>query len=248
MGKKKKSYEDLDYFQKRQKTFELAEHMGIDKNDYNHTNSGRGQFADNKGDFSQLEEDVARAYANDYDVRRSLEAAKLYAKDDEERLKSIEGLPKGISHMGEAYDTYQWMKGIHKDELNNGGKFSSANDYANISDYFVTEDRQTNIYDPMDELSGRLDDLEALDGVNEELASEEPYVPSQELQSAVDNTAAYEENVLSGVRSAEIFRQNDPAEVAQGLSDQYILNLTSSMKPNVQDNINNAFAVAFGTK
>lgn len=140
------------------------------------------------------------------------------------------------------------MKGIHKDELNNGGKFSIANDYANISDYFVTEDRQTNIYDPMDELSGRLDDLEALDGVNEELASEEPYVPSQELQSAVDNTAAYEENVLSGVRSAEIFRQNDPAEVAQGLSDQYILNLTSSMKPNVQDNINNAFAVAFGTK
>lgn len=97
MGKKKKSYEDLDYFQKRQKTFELAEHMGIDKNDYNHTNSGRGQFADNKGDFSQLEEDVARAYANDYDVRRSLEAAKLYAKDDEERLESIRGSPKALA-------------------------------------------------------------------------------------------------------------------------------------------------------
>lgn len=249
MGKKNKSYDDLDYFQKRRKTLELAEQMGIDKNDYN-VNGGGREYFDKKGDFGDLEDAVADAYANDYDVRRSLEAAKLYANDDEGRLKSIEGLPKGISGIGEAYDTYQWMKGVHKDELNNGGKFSSANDYANITDYFVGKDRQENIYDPMDSMSGRIDDLEegVLDGVNEDLASNEPYVPSQELQSAVANTSEYEEDVLSGVRSAEIFQQNDPAQMAQGLSDQYILNLTSSMKPSVQDNINNAFAVAFGTK
>ena len=139
MGKKNKSYDELTSFQKRQKTFELAKQFGIDKNDYNWSNSGREQFS-KKGDFGDLEDAVAGAMANDYDVRRSLEAARLSATDDKEKEK-LKGLAKGISHMGEAHDIHQWMKRVHKKDLENTGAFSSANDYANITDFFVNRDR-----------------------------------------------------------------------------------------------------------
>ena len=139
---------------------------------------------------------------------------------------------------------------VHKKDMGNGGKFSSANDFAGVTNYLVTKDREENIYDPMDDLSDRMDEYEEnlLDGVNEDLASEEPYVPSQELTGAVENVTDIESDVLEGVRSAEIFPTIDNEAAALKLSDQYILNLTGAMKPNAKKNINNAFAVAFGTK
>ena len=139
MGKKK-GYDDLGVMKKREVTRDIAEQMGIDTKDYSLFGYGRNDGGVERGSFEDLEQAVADRMANDYDVRRSIEAAKLSPKNEKQEEKYGK-LPGGISDIGEAYDVHRFMKKTHKKQLGNGGSFSSANDYANISDYYVNKDR-----------------------------------------------------------------------------------------------------------
>ena len=242
MGKKNK--EAPAYWDYRGDEFrrDQAEKYGIDMSGYSRFGDQSGARGTPTKSYEDLERAIAAAARNDYDIRRTIEAA--------DQLDMKHGIDRGVEDMQDVYDYYSFGKQVHKKDMGNGGKFSSSNDFAGVTNYLVNKDREENIYDPMGELGDRIDELEEgmLDGVNEDIASEEPYVPSQELTNAVENTTAYETDAFSGVRSAEIFPTIDSETAALKLSDQYILNLTGAMKPNAKENINNAFAVAFGTK
>ena len=77
---------------------------------------------------------VSRAANNHYDTRRSVEAAKLAG------YEGADDLSKGISNMDEFTNTQNFLKNYHKDELG-GNKFSSRNDFANVTNSFVNMDR-----------------------------------------------------------------------------------------------------------
>ena len=86
MGKKK-GYDDLGVMKKREVTRDIAEQMGIDTKDYSLFGYGRNDGGVERGSFEDLEQAVADRMANDYDVRRSIEAAKLSPKNDKQAEK-----------------------------------------------------------------------------------------------------------------------------------------------------------------
>ena len=242
MGKKNKEAPESWDWRGDEFRRDQAKKYGIDMSGYSRFGDQSGARGTPTKSYEDLERAIVAAARNDYDIRRTREAAEMLDMDH--------GIESGFEDMQDIYDYYDFGKQVHKKDMGNGGKFSSANDFAGVTNYLVNKDREKNIYGPMDAMGDRIDELEEgiVDGVNEDIASEEPYVPSQELTNAVDNTTIYETDALSGVRSAEIFPTIDNEAAALKLSDQYILNLTGAMKPNAKENINNAFAVAFGTK
>ena len=69
-----KDWEDKGYFGKMKSARKMSEHLGVDYKDYG--SSRPGHYTTKKGDYQDFQEDVAKAASNNYDYRRSLEAAK----------------------------------------------------------------------------------------------------------------------------------------------------------------------------
>ena len=116
----KKSWEDLDYFQKQNKLDKMGELVGISRSDYRNSEGESGRYYGSKGSYDDYEKDILSAMNNNFDVRTSM----MYSDDDEG--------PTAINKSSEAFDVYKSMKKSHKD-AGNTGNFSSANDLANVS-------------------------------------------------------------------------------------------------------------------
>ena len=135
MGKKNKGdkYNKLGYLGKREADKKMAKQYGIDLSQYG--NGGRpGENYSGKKDWDQLKKDVSRAASNDYDVRRSLEAAQLSGNKKAQKIGSI-------SNASEAYAASRFMEKTHKKRMENGGNYDGANDQGNVTKYWVNKDR-----------------------------------------------------------------------------------------------------------
>ena len=149
-----KDWEDLDYHQKDKKLYEYADQYGIDPGDYTRGERESGVNG-NKGDWDDFENDVLAAAANDYDTRRSIEAGK--AADN----KRFAGIGDGINQLSELYDVNKALKGTHKD-MGNTGKFSSTNDYGNVTSYLVE--------DQMEKFGSKFASSKAVDDLKEQMS------------------------------------------------------------------------------
>ena len=125
-----KKYKKMDYFEKQQFTKDQAERRGIDLK--HKTVNGRHEMVD----WDASNAAVARAMANDYDTRRSIEAAQLAGN------KKAEKLGNGISNISEAVEAERFMAKTHKNRIGATGKYSSANDEGNVTNYWVNKDRK----------------------------------------------------------------------------------------------------------
>ena len=122
-----KDWEDLDYHQKEKKLYQYANQYGIDPGDYSRNERESGAYG-KKGDWDDFENDVLAAAANDYDTRNSIDAGKAAGNSN------FDGIGDGISNLGELFDVNKALKNTHKD-MGNTGKFSSSNDFGNVSSY-----------------------------------------------------------------------------------------------------------------
>ena len=142
MGKKNTSkYDKLGYHGKLEADKRMAGQYGIDVSQYG--NQGRpGAGGVQKKSWDDLKKDGASAAANDYDVRRSIEAAQLAGN------KKAQKLGQGISNASEAYAATRFMEKTHKNRMGNTGAYDGANDQGNVTNYWVNKDR-SNFTDSM---------------------------------------------------------------------------------------------------
>jgi hypothetical protein len=141
MGKKNTSkYDKLGYHGKLEADKRMAGQYGIDVSEYG--NQGRpGGGGVQKKSWDDLKQDVASAASNDYDVRRSIEAAQLAGNKKAQKIGSI-------SNASEAYAATRFMEKTHKNRMGNTGAYDGANDQGNVTNYWVNKDRG-NLMDSM---------------------------------------------------------------------------------------------------
>ena len=146
-----KSWDELSYFRKDKELRNLADQLGIDMNEYSRNNYDRHGLKS----YEDLEQDIAKAAANNYDYRESLAAGKASGN------KHFKDIGDGISNMSEAWAVHKGMHNVYKDN-GNGGNYSSENDRANVAkslnaDYHesIMDDIKSDI---SDDVSGRDDD------------------------------------------------------------------------------------------
>ena len=189
MGKKNKksSYDKKDFLGKYKANNEMAEAYGIDSSQYL-TRHGqvRPGGSTTKKSFEQYEKDIANAAANDYDVRRSLEAAKLSGNKKAQKIESV-------SDLSSAYAASKFMKKTHKNRMENGGAYDGASDQAGVTDYWVNKERSK-----QNAQFATKEDLSALQKQQAEAVqqapAEEPYQPSEELVQAKERVQAWEQD------------------------------------------------------
>jgi len=225
-----KDWDDMDMYKQRKLMRQHAEERGIDMDQFQEQDRGsQGNF-----DWDGLEEKVLGSYENDYDYRRSTEAAKLSGREGASELSN------GFSNLGEVLKTQDFLRGVHENDLNHTGKFSSANDYGNVTNYLVNNDRSQF----QDELHKSFGDYveenqpEAADTVDQQA---KPIEYSPELQAAHSRVSEYEKgtNNSNSVYDKSL-NGNDPAttgegkeqrnNAAQNFADAYKLDLSTNIK------------------
>ena len=188
MGKKNKDskYDKLSYFGKREADKRMAKEYGIDVSEYG--NGGRpGENYTNKKSYDDLKRDVARAAANDYDVRRSIEAAQLSGNKKAQKIGSI-------SNASEAYAATRFMEKTHKKRMGNGGNYDGANDQGNVTKYWVNKDRDK-LTESFSSNSEPSDDEQTGEAITPTDTFTEP---SEETVKARETVKAWQDSNLGG--------------------------------------------------
>ena len=158
-----KKYSKMGYFEKQAFTKDAAEKYGVDLK--HEIVNGRHEQVD----WEASRDAFTKAMANDYDVRRSLEAANMAGNKKARKAGSI-------SNIVEAVNAERFMAKTHSNRMGNTGEYSSANDEGNVTNYWVNKDRNK----LMDSMSANEQQDQAERGVAE------PTTPSEELQGARD--------------------------------------------------------------
>lgn len=127
---KSKLWEDLSPLEKDRASKQYADIYGVNRDDFQEEDRGSQGNFDQKG----YEEAISRAANNHYDTRRSVEAARLAGAE------GASDLAKGISNMQELRDSFGFLEDHHKST--GGNRFSSRNDFANVTKSFVDMDRK----------------------------------------------------------------------------------------------------------
>ena len=226
-----KDWDEMDMYKQRKLMRQHAEERGIDMDQYQEEDRGsQGNF-----DWDGLEKEVLGSYENDYDYRRSTEAAKLGGREGADELSN------GFSNLGEVRKTQDFLRGIHENDLENTGKFSSANDYGNVTNYLVNNDRSQF----KDEMSKSFGDYmednkqpEAADDLNQQA---KPIEYSPELQAAHSRVSEFEKGAGGSNNVFQASVSGDGAnsegdgmkqrnQAAQTFSDDYKLKLMDGIR------------------
>ena len=171
-----KKYDKMDWNERQSFNDTMMERYGLDRIDNGEEMTGRGSY-----DTEAENAAIARAMANDYDTRRSIESAQMSGNE------KANALGKGISNISEAVDAERFMAKTHKNRIGNTGKYSSANDEAGVADYWSNKDRnkQNNMFASKDDLSSAM-------SVENQMDAAKPYKESESLTKAKERVQAWE--------------------------------------------------------
>ena len=240
-----KDWDKLGYSKQQQKLREMGDAFGIDRSRYGEEgdNGSRPGMRGSKGYTTEdYEKAVVNAMQNDYDTRRAIEAGKLSGN------KRFNDIGEGISNIGEAYAANRALKKVHKKDMGNSGNFSSANDYGNVTNYLVNEDRdkQTAAYDAK---YAKTSDLNAMKDKLMSEATEKaaggPIEPSDRLAGAQERLEGSSADNAAGLfdkDNAQPAKADDQADAARNFLDDYKLDVrkASGMKQDIKTNLSNA--------
>ncbi len=113
-----------------------ADRYGIDFNSYGYNHPDGRNSANPKRDPKNLDADIAARANNDYDTRRSVEAAALSGKK-----KAEDFAKRGFSGLEDVTKANNMFRKMHK-RHGNGGDFSSQSDYSGLTYSLVQRDRR----------------------------------------------------------------------------------------------------------
>ena len=192
----------------------LGAYLGVDASKHQEEDTGSQGAFDLKGYTQEIEDAAAR----DYSLRRGLEAAHLSGEfhDEDGKLKK-NAPPREIGSIEDAIAAQKFFEENHE----GGGRFSSNQDYANITRRFVGKDR--------DNLLTKMESMVPEEEAGGEAKEPKPYVMSQELANARNLVDQYELklrspgfNVFStganAGKKSDIVFDTRPAELGQELS------------------------------
>ena len=168
----------MGYFEKQAFTKDQAEKYGIDLK--YETVNGRHEAVD----WEASNAAVTKAMANDYDTRRTIEAAQMSGN------KKANKLGQGISNISEAVNAERFMAKTHKNRMGNTGEYSSANDEGGVTDYWINKERGK-----QNAQFATKDDLSALNRAQREVTEQtiqQPVEDSPELSQAKERVQAWE--------------------------------------------------------
>jgi hypothetical protein len=218
MGKKNEQskYDKLGVMGKREADVRMAGQYGIDVSNYG--NTGRpGENYNNKKTYDDLKKDVARAAANDYDVRRSIEAAQLSGNKKAQELGPI-------NSASAAYDAHRFMKKMHGKHVG-GGNYDGASDQAGVASHFVNKDREK----LMDSMSAKNQEKVAKKAKTDD---DEPIVLSEQLQQAEDAVKAFDKKDYDVYNQGKTSDGDDQRQQASNsFLNKFKMNLMSKMQP-----------------
>ena len=200
-----KDWDDMDYLQRRNKTRQMGEMLGVSYRDYRHHDGetrdkgyiGGGGY-NNSRDY---DDDIKKALENDYDVREYLRyTGRDLPQTDEER-----------------YNLYRDMKKDHKQ--NRGGAFNSRNDLAGVSERAYKESRELFKSKILDSIPEPEDDEQTETAVQP--SQQEPYTPSETLTDAAE---VINQEVYSPFGSS-----TDEQAAAENLKNDYSFNIKGGL-------------------
>lgn len=175
----KSKYDKLGYLGKREADKRMAEQYGIDLSQYGNTERPGASYSGKK-EWDELSGDVANAAANDYDVRRAIEAAQASGN------KKAQKLGQGISTASEAYDAQRFMEKTHKNRMDNTGNYDGANDQGNVAKYWT--DKQASQYAKQGDLNKMSVDSQVEDA---QTSTESDYQESDHLKQAKERVQSF---------------------------------------------------------
>ncbi len=227
-----KKYSKMGYFEKQAFTKDQAKKHGIDLK-YETVNGRHEQV-----DWEASNAAVAKAISNDYDTRRSIEAAQLSGN------KKAKDLGKGINNIVDAVNAERFMAKTHVKRLDATGKYSSANDEGNVTNYWVNKDRDKlrASFATEDQATEADPDKSVLEDFNDPIEFEH----SQKVKDAKNRVDKYSmsigENNLFGKVNDPVPAKDDQADAADSFVNDYKKGVSagSSLKENKSQNINNA--------
>ena len=191
----------------------------------------------NPKDFGKA---VANAAMNDYDTRRTIEAAAMSGKKKAEKYAK-----NGFKDLTDVTKANNMFAKMHKRQ-GNGGDFSSNSDYAGLTYNMVQRDRTKMLEGIAEDQKNSLASEEQANPKPEDL---EPFdfEYSDKVQGAKDRIDEYELDVRSG---KSIFNQDnntpvagdDQAAAADAFVDIYKADLldAANLQENKAQNLNNA--------
>ena len=200
MGKQSK-YDKLTYTAKREADKRMAGQYGVDLSNYGNTERPGASYSGKK-DWDDLSADVARAAANDYDVRRSLEAASMAGNKKAQKIGSI-------SNASDAYAAHRFMEKTHKNRMENGGAYDGANDQGNVTNYW--NDKANNfLMDKIDGMTAKEQQVQAESGVAEPASTQ-----LQDARDTVDELGNKDYDIFSAnINNGDNQNQRDQASEA----------------------------------
>ena len=181
MGKKNKKPSTFDYFTGSGKVGKAMDRYGVENANF----GGRpGEGSENRRMPEDIDKEIREAARNDYDTRRTLEAAAMSGKGKAQKI-----LDSGFKNIGDVLNAQNFMGKAAK-RHGQGGDFSSGSDYMGLTQSMVERDRakQTAAYD---ETYAKTTDLNALKDklmaqATEKAAGTTPIEPSDRMAAVED--------------------------------------------------------------
>jgi len=184
----------MGYFEKQNFTRDQAQKHGVDLK-YETVNGTKEQV-----DWDATNAAVTKAIANDYDTRRSLEAASSAGNKKAQKVGSI-------SNISEAVAAERFMAKTHSNRMGATGKYSSANDEGNVTKFWNDKNAKKQ-QASMDAKYATANQLNALqDKIKQRAEGTTPAEPvelSKTLSNAQQNVEDFDDGVL-GQQGSLIF-------------------------------------------
>jgi len=234
----KKAWKKLDFWEKEEARRELSEQFGIDKSEYGPR--GRPGEYEYKS-IESLDERIGEAVANDYDYRRSLEAASMAGNKKAQKIG-------GVSGIADAYAAHKFMKKTHRNRMGNGGAYDGANDEYGVTDYWINKDREkfASRFASTDDLNSLKEKLQEQAAGDREAMRDaaNPIEPSDRLAQAQSRlaTAHHDPGSLYDKNNADVPVADDQKDAANNFLWDYKVDVTrgARLRDDMETNVSNA--------
>ena len=242
MGKKNKAWDKLNIFDQMKQARKMADQFGVDESKYNMTSvGGRPGEHQERGDMYDFRDDIAQAASNDYDVRRTLEAATMAGNKKAENIG-------GINNIADAYQAHKFMKKTHHKRMGNGGSFHGNNDQLGVTNYWVNKDREkfASRFASTDDLNSLKEKLQEQAAGDREAMRDaaNPIEPSDRLAQAQSRlaTAHHDPGSLYDKNNADVPVADDQKDAADNFLWDYKVDVTrgARLREDMETNVSNA--------
>ena len=245
MGKKNKNkaWDKLNIYDQMRQSRKMADQFGVDESNYDFSAMGGGRPGQHRerGDMRDFQDAIAQAASNDYDVRRTLEAASMAGNKKAQKIG-------GISSIADAYQAHKFMKKTHHKRMENGGSFHGANDQLGVTNYWVEKDREKMLssYATMDDLNSLKKKLQA-DALGDEDAEQDAsnaIEPSDRLAQAQSRLGegSHDPSSLYDKNNSDAPVADDQKDAANYFLSDYTIDVKkgANLKNDIATNIANA--------